>query len=80
MSIGRRSWWHLTGARDDARCVRTDAPADLRLDIAALGAACLGGASLAALAAGGRVSELTPGSLATASAAFGCVPPAGRRR
>jgi predicted acetyltransferase len=68
---GNNARWHLVGGGDHARCVRTDAAADLRLDIAALGAVYLGGGSLAALAAGGRVHELTRGSLAAASAAFG---------
>jgi predicted acetyltransferase len=54
-----------------AHCTRTDAPADLRLDVAALGAAYLGGTSLAALADGGRVNGLNEGALATVSGAFG---------
>jgi hypothetical protein len=36
-----------------------------------LGAAYLGGTSLCALGAAGRVRELTPGALAPAAAAFG---------
>ena len=46
-------------------------PADLALDVGGLGAAYLGGTSLGALAAAGLVTERTPGTLATASAAFG---------
>ena len=46
-----------------------DAP-DLVLDAAALGAAYLGGTTLADLAAARRLQERTPGSLARASAAF----------
>jgi predicted acetyltransferase len=63
-----------TGHTDDsdhATCARTDRPADLACDIAALGAAYLGGTSLGALAAAGRVRELRPGALAEAGAAFG---------
>lgn len=63
--------WHLVVSSNQARCARTDAPADLRLDIGALGTAYLGGTSLGALAAGGRVDELSRGTLAAASAAFG---------
>ncbi|MFI1312528.1 GNAT family N-acetyltransferase [Streptomyces albidoflavus] len=53
-----------------AACEPTTAPADLRLDVAELGAAFLGGTTLAALGAAGRVEELRPGALARASAAF----------
>ena len=52
------------------RCERTDAEPDLALDASALGAAYLGGTLLAELAAAGRVTELRPGALARASAAF----------
>jgi predicted acetyltransferase len=51
-------------------CERTDAAADLALDVADLGAAYLGGTTLRSLAAAGRVRELTPGAVARASAAF----------
>jgi predicted acetyltransferase len=51
-------------------CEPTDAEPDLALDAAALGAAYLGGTLLADLAAAGRVTELRPGALARASAAF----------
>jgi predicted acetyltransferase len=63
--------WHLTGDLDTATCVRTDRPADLALDVHALAGAYLGGSTLAALAAGGRVTERTPGALARAGVAFG---------
>jgi predicted acetyltransferase len=63
--------WHLTGDSSTASCTRTDRPADLDCDLGALGAAYLGGASLGTLAAGGRIRELVPGTLAPASAAFG---------
>jgi predicted acetyltransferase len=51
-------------------CERTDADADLALDVAALGAAYLGGTTLHELAAAGRVRELRSGALGRASAAF----------
>jgi predicted acetyltransferase len=52
------------------RCEPTDAEPDLALDASALGAAYLGGTLLAELAQAGRVTELRPGALARASAAF----------
>jgi predicted acetyltransferase len=51
-------------------CAPTAREPDLVLEAAALGAAYLGGTTLADLAAAGRVEERTPGSLARASAAF----------
>jgi predicted acetyltransferase len=63
--------WHLTGGTGSARCVPVERPADLRVDLNALGAAYLGDASLTVLAAAGRVRELTPGALAPATVAFG---------
>ena len=53
-----------------ATCEPTEDAADLALDVAELGAAYLGGTSLAALAAVGRVRELRPGALAPVSLAF----------
>jgi len=58
--------YRLTGAG----CERTDAAADLELDVTDLAAAYLGGTTLLSMAAAGRVRELTPGALARASAAF----------
>lgn len=55
----------------DGTCERTDAPADLELGIAELGAAYLGGTPLAALAGAGRVREVRPGAVAEASTALG---------
>ncbi|MGV9661135.1 sterol carrier protein domain-containing protein [Streptomyces koyangensis] len=52
-----------------AVCEPTTAPADPRLDVAEPGAAFLGGTTLAALGAAGRVEELRPGALAGTSAA-----------
>jgi predicted acetyltransferase len=63
--------WHLTGGLAGAQCRPADREADLRCEIGALGAAYLGDASLATLAAAGRVRELVPGTLAPAAAAFG---------
>lgn len=66
--------WRLRGGAAGAPTVEatTDA-ADLRLDVRELSAAYLGGtgtAGLAGLAAAGLVTELRPGSLAPAAAAF----------
>lgn len=63
--------WRLTGDAKGASCKRTDEAADLSLSVRELGAAYLGGVSLASLAAAGRVRELRQGSLAEASTAFG---------
>lgn len=69
---GNTGRWRLSAGRERAAtCVRTDEPADLACGIADLGAAYLGGVSLGALAAAGRVTELRPGALAAASAAWG---------
>lgn len=51
-----------TGPDGIAHCERTTEPADLACDIAALGAAYLGGTRLRALAEAGRVVELRPGT------------------
>ncbi|MGF1426302.1 GNAT family N-acetyltransferase [Kitasatospora sp. LaBMicrA B282] len=53
-----------------AACTRSTAEPDLRLTVAELGAAYLGGTTLATLAAAGRVEELRPGALARTSTAF----------
>ncbi|WP_407318435.1 GNAT family N-acetyltransferase [Isoptericola halotolerans] len=67
--------WRLRAAPfGAATCERSDVPpseADLALDVRELGAAYLGGTSLAALAAAGRVTARTPDALATVGAAFG---------
>lgn len=62
--------WRLTTGPDGATCRRTDDAADLSLDVSDLGAAYLGGTTLAELALAGRVAEQRPGSVAVASAAF----------
>lgn len=64
--------WRLTAsAFGSAVVTQTEAEPDLALDVRELGSAYLGGLSLAELAAAGLVTELTPGRLAAASAAFG---------
>jgi predicted acetyltransferase len=49
---------------------RTDAAADVAVDVAALASAYLGGVTFHELAAAGRARELTPGAVARAAAAF----------
>ncbi|MDT0395868.1 GNAT family N-acetyltransferase [Streptomyces edwardsiae] len=63
--------WRLSGDAKGASCERTEDAADLALSVRELGAAYLGGVSLTALAAAGRVGELRRGALAEASPAFG---------
>jgi predicted acetyltransferase len=65
--------WRLSGDAKGASCARTTDAADLSLSVRELGAAYLGGVSLASLAAAGRVRELRQGALAEASLAFGSV-------
>lgn len=62
--------YRLTADRESADCTRTRDAADLRLGASELGASHLGGTTLAALGAAGRVTELRRGALARASAAF----------
>lgn len=65
--------WRLTGDAKGASCGRTTDPADLSLSVRELGAAYLGGVSLEALGAAGRVRELRQGALAEASVGFASV-------
>ncbi|GIM90740.1 UPF0256 protein [Paractinoplanes toevensis] len=51
--------WRLTAGPDKTTCVRTTDPADLACSITELGAVYLGGTTLGALAAAGRVHRLT---------------------
>jgi predicted acetyltransferase len=53
-----------------ARCEATTAPADISLDVSALGAAYLGGTRLGALGGAGLVTEHRPGAVAALSAAM----------
>jgi predicted acetyltransferase len=65
-----RGRWRLEGDATGARCEPSDARPDVTLTVAELGAAYLGGTTLAVLADAGRVSERTAGALAAASRAF----------
>ncbi|WP_235618125.1 GNAT family N-acetyltransferase [Streptomyces sp. CB02400] len=62
--------YRLQTEGDAVVCERTKAPADLRLTAAELGAAFLGGTTLASLAAAGLVREVRPGALARTTRAF----------
>jgi predicted acetyltransferase len=62
--------WRLTADAAGATCEPTGAPGDLALGATELGAALLGGTTLALLGAAGRVDERTPGALAATSSAF----------
>ncbi len=66
--------WRLSGDAKGAMCEPTRDAAGLALSVRELGAAYLGGVSLTALAAAGRVRELRGGALAEASVAFGSDP------
>lgn len=57
------TWRIRAGADGTAVAERTDAEADLRLPVEALGAAYLGGGNLAALARAGRITEARPGAV-----------------
>jgi predicted acetyltransferase len=63
--------WRLSGDAKGASCERTTEAADLVLSVRELGAAYLGGVSLAALAGAGLVREVRHGALAEAAAGFG---------
>jgi predicted acetyltransferase len=62
--------WRLSGDAKGASCERTTDAADLSLSVRELGSAYLGGVSLAALGAAGRVRELRQGALVEASVGF----------
>jgi predicted acetyltransferase len=62
--------WRLAVEAGRGRLARTDAAADLALDVSALGAAYLGGVTLAQLARAGQVDELAPDGLARAGRLF----------
>lgn len=62
--------WRLRTSPSDSSVARTEEPAQLALDVTDLAAAYLGGTTLTSLAAAGRVRELVPGALSTASRAF----------
>jgi predicted acetyltransferase len=67
--------FRLEGGPDGASCEPTTAEPDLALDVADLGAAYLGGASLASLARAERVAERAPGALLRADRMFAASPP-----
>jgi predicted acetyltransferase len=67
--------FRLEGGPDGASCEPTTAEPDLALDVADVGAAYLGGASLASLARAERVAERTPGALLRADRMFAAAPP-----
>ncbi|GAA4926019.1 GNAT family N-acetyltransferase [Actinoplanes utahensis] len=56
---GNTGRWRLTGGPDGATCAATTDPADLVCSVTDLGAVYLGGTRFAALAAAGRVTQLT---------------------
>ncbi|HLZ31747.1 MAG TPA: GNAT family N-acetyltransferase [Chloroflexota bacterium] len=60
----------IEGSPDGATCRPTDASADLRMGIAALGSLVLGGANLHVMAEAGAIDEQRPGALAAADALF----------
>jgi predicted acetyltransferase len=64
--------WRLSSAGTGApvTCERTEAPADVRLPVQALGSAYAGLRTLASQAAQGVVEEVTPGAVAALSSAF----------
>ncbi|MCF6526018.1 GNAT family N-acetyltransferase [Streptomyces sp. JJ36] len=62
--------WRLSGGPGGASCERTRDEAELALSVRELAAAFLGGTSLSALAAAGRVRELRPGALTETAVAF----------
>jgi predicted acetyltransferase len=68
--------YRLVGGPDGASCTATSDAADLQVRATDLGAAYLGGTTLASRAAAGHVAELRPGMLAAASTAFGWAGPA----
>jgi predicted acetyltransferase len=63
--------WRLVGGPGSARVTATTDEPDLELDVRELGAAYLGGTSLAALGTAGLVTERTSGALQRTAAAFG---------
>ena len=67
--------FRLEGGPDGATCEPITAEPDLALDVADVGAAYLGGASLASLARAERVAERTAGALLRADRMFAAAPP-----
>jgi predicted acetyltransferase len=71
---GNQGRFRLEGGPDGAACEPSTAEADLTLDVADLGAAYLGGASLVSLARADRVAERTSGALLRADRMFAASP------
>ena len=67
-------WNHDTWRLHDGVARRSDAPAELRLPVEALGAVYLGGFRLSQLAAAGCIVELRPGALHRADSLFASAP------
>lgn len=63
--------WRLSADGSGAVCERTSDSPDLSMTAREVGAAYLGGTSLAVLHRAGRVTEATPGAVSAASRAFG---------
>lgn len=66
----QRRWRLTAGADGVGRCLPTDDAPDVRLPVAALGAAYLGSRPIAGQAAAGTVTELRPGAAAELSRAM----------
>ncbi|HYT26449.1 MAG TPA: sterol carrier protein domain-containing protein, partial [Actinomycetota bacterium] len=66
--------FRLDGGPGGGRCARTSFAPDVILDVAALGAAYLGGVRFSTLGRAGRVREGRPGALARADAMFASDP------
>ncbi|WP_406503606.1 sterol carrier protein domain-containing protein [Streptomyces sp. NBC_00212] len=62
--------YRLQSAGDTVKCERTRSRPDMRLSATELAASYLGGPTLSALAAAGRIEELRPGAVTSASRAF----------
>jgi predicted acetyltransferase len=62
--------FRLEGGPDGAACGRTEAAADLTLDVSALGAISLGGVAASVLARAGGIEEHTPGTLGVVDRMF----------
>ncbi len=62
--------WRLSGGPDGATCERTNASADITVDVRSLGAILLGGPSLQSHADAGWLEEHTAGAVSATSSAF----------
>ena len=62
--------WRMSVDETGCAYAKTTDPADLTLDVAALGAAYLGGTTLNSFGAAGWIDEHSPGALNQLSAAF----------